>query len=252
MDPEGEFIRLEEPRPGQWRYYFKEPPQDLEKYQKEVRNLKSPQHNIIYIQPLGKLSPFAERVLPAICEYVKIFFDCDSQLLKPLSLPLKAYSSWRNQYNATMLLEHLKPLLPTDAVAYTGITEVDLFSEGLNFVFGEASLLDRLGVYSLKRLLCRDQTLFLRRVIKLVSHEIAHIFSITHCVFYRCLMNGSNSLAEADARPLYLCPIDLEKLRWNVGFDVVERYNLLLGFYRRHHLQEDANWIQARLKRLSY
>lgn len=32
------------------------------------------------------------------------------------------------------------------------------------------------------------------------------------CIWYRCLMNGSNHLGEADARPLHLCPVDLRKL----------------------------------------
>jgi len=41
-----------------------------------------------------------------------------------------------------------------------------------------------------------------------------------HGVFFNCLMNGSNHLAESDRRPLHLCPVDLRKLQWTLGFDI--------------------------------
>ena len=50
---------------------------------------------------------------------------------------------------------------------------------------------------------------------------------IAHCIYFRCLMNGSSSLAESDRRPLHLCPIDLRKLQWLIGFDFAERYGRL-------------------------
>jgi archaemetzincin len=60
-------------------------------------------------------------------------------------------------------------------------------------------------------------------------------------------MNGSNHLAESDARPLHLCPVDLRKLQWSVGFDVVERYRSLLDFHRRAGFEDEAQWLERRL-----
>jgi bacterioferritin len=37
----------------------------------------------------------------------------------------------------------------------------------------------------------------LRRSCKVLAHEIGHMFGLSHCVFFHCLMNGSNSLAES-------------------------------------------------------
>ena len=44
-----------------------------------------------------------------------------------------------------------------------------------------------------------------------LNHECGHLLGIKHCVYARCLMNGSSSLREAESRPLALCPIDLAK-----------------------------------------
>jgi archaemetzincin len=74
------------------------------------------------------------------------------------------------------------------------------------------------------------------------------MFGIEHCVWFRCLMNGSNYLAESDARRLHLCPVDLRKLQWSIGFDVVERYRRLLDFYRREGFEDEAQWLDKRLR----
>jgi archaemetzincin len=51
-------------------------------------------------------------------------------------------------------------------------------------------------------------------------------------IWYRCLMNGSNHLEEADARPLHLCAVDLRKLQWSIGFNIAERYRRLREFHQ--------------------
>jgi archaemetzincin len=74
------------------------------------------------------------------------------------------------------------------------------------------------------------------------------MFGIEHCVWFRCLMNGSNHLAESDARPLHLCPVDLRKLQWSTGFDVVKRYRRLLDFHRQEGFEDEAQWLDKRLR----
>lgn len=53
----------------------------------------------------------------------------------------------------------------------------------------------------------------LRRAMKVSAHELIHTFGVHHCIYYECLMNGSNHLDEADARPMELCPADLRKMQ---------------------------------------
>ena len=50
------------------------------------------------------------------------------------------------------------------------------------------------------------------RCIKTACHELGHIFGLTHCSFYECLMNGSNLVEEADKKPFILCPVCLRKI----------------------------------------
>jgi archaemetzincin len=61
-------------------------------------------------------------------------------------------------------------------------------------------------------------------------------------------MNGSNHLAEADVRPLHLCPVDLRKLHWSIGFDVVERYRCLQMFAEQAGFEDEARWLADRLQ----
>ena len=94
------------------------------------------------------------------------------------------------------------------------------------------------------------QELFLRRSCRVLAHEIAHIFSLDHCIFFQCMMNGSNHLKESDSRPLSVCPVCLRKLRFSIGFDVVDRYRKLLLFYQKAGFDREAKCVSKRLKRV--
>ena len=90
-------------------------------------------------------------------------------------------------------------------------------------------------------------SLLLRRACKVLAHETAHLLGIAHCVFYSCLMNGSNHLAESDARPLHLCPVDLRKLQHSIGFDVAARYRRLRTFAGDAGFTDETRWLTAQL-----
>jgi archaemetzincin len=154
---------------------------------------------------------------------------------------------------------------------------VDLYpDESWNFVFGQASLRHRVGVYSFARydpqfygdgapshserpadatrgggLTPGKQKLMLRRSCKVLAHETCHMFGIQHCIYYCCLINGSNHLAESDARPLHLCPVDLRKLHHSVGFDVVERYRRLREFCKEAGFDDEVQWLTKRLEHIA-
>ena len=81
----------------------------------------------------------------------------------------------------------------------------------------------------------------------MLAHEMARMFGVRHCVYFRCLMNGSNHLAESDARPLHLCPVDLRRLYESVGFDVLERYRQLLEFSQDVGFEDEARWLKGRI-----
>ncbi|PNJ50909.1 AMZ2 isoform 6 [Pongo abelii] len=158
------------------------------------------------------------------------------------------------------ILKFLKKKKPEDAFCVVGITMIDLYPrDSWNFVFGQASLTDGVGIFSfarygsdfysmryegkvkkLKKTSSSDYSIFdnyyipeitsvlLLRSCKTLTHEIGHIFGLRHCQWLACLMQGSNHLEEADRRPLNLCPICLRKLQCAIGFSTVERYKALV------------------------
>ena len=74
---------------------------------------------------------------------------------------------------------------------------------------------------------CRHEPLIFRRLSRVALHEICHMFGLRHCIFFKCLMNGTNCLQENDLRPPHLCPICLHKLQLCIGFDLVVRFQEL-------------------------
>src|SRR5262249_48631963 len=130
--------------------------------------------------------------------------------------------------------------------ATIALTTEDLFPDSSwNFVFGQASPANRTGVWSMWRFGDPSESpeafrLALTRTAKTASHEIAHMLGISHCVAYECVMNGSNHLAELDARPMDLCPACLQKLCWSTGAPPLDRARRLHEFFVAHGLNAEA------------
>jgi archaemetzincin len=129
-----------------------------------------------------------------------------------------------------------------------------------NFLFGQASLRNRVGIYSFARFDARFygeeppkdwRRRVLLRSCKVLAHETSHMFGIHHCTFYHCVMNGSNHEFELDAQPLHLCPVDLRKLYYSIGFDVIEHHRRLLEFSKTHGFDEEARWLEMRIQHVT-
>ena len=134
-----------------------------------------------------------------------------------------AFNAQRSQYLGRVFLPTLSALRERlGAVAILGITELDLYEEGLNFVFGLANPSLRSAIVSVHRLrnefygLKSDEGLLLERAVKEAMHELGHVFGLKHCPNPRCVMHFSNSLFDTDAKgPLY-CQRCEEKLEENL------------------------------------
>ena len=140
----------------------------------------------------------------------------------------------------------LKPNLPKDAFACIALTSSDLWpGRGWNFVFGQASLRERVGVWSISRFGNPGESrktfrLTLLRAMRTGTHELGHMFSMYHCTAYECGMCGSNSMAESDRRPLAFCPECMAKVCWATKTDPRKRYAKLSAFCRKHGLVKQA------------
>jgi archaemetzincin len=142
----------------------------------------------------------------------------------------------------------LRPNLPDDAAALIAFTASDLWpGKGWNFVYGQASLRHRVGIWSINRNGDPGEgeeefKLCLRRTLKTAAHETGHMFSIKHCIAHECNMCGRNNRAESDRSPLYLCPQCVAKVCWATETDVVERYQKLARFCNENSLAEEEQF----------
>ncbi len=123
-------------------------------------------------------------------------------LLPSQKVPSKALNRRRKQYRGSAFLEM--------AGRYDGkhvlvVTDVDLYAEPLNFVFGQAEMGGRAAVISLHRLRSADRGLFLLRVMKEALHELGHNNDLSHCTDDRCVMRFSNTLEDTDRKGPGFC-----------------------------------------------
>lgn len=267
LTPDADFFPITPPAPGDWLSEHPERGQTFDAYRRSAANRPDPIRRMIYFQPLGEFSDEATPSLEELRGYAAAFFQMEVKILPPYRPHEEEFTPRRDpvrgqrQVLTTDVMKFLQRRLPPDAYCLLGVTMVDLYPQASwNFVFGQASLVHRVGVYSFIRYdpafdggtRKRDfQSLILSRSAKVLVHETAHMFGLTHCIYYDCVLNGSNHLAESDARPQHLCPVCLRKLQHAIGFDAVKRYQDLFHFYRRQKWYEDADWVKRQLARVT-
>ncbi|MFP4347653.1 MAG: archaemetzincin [Thermodesulfobacteriota bacterium] len=260
--PKSDFDPIPPPQPGDWLAAHPEPGQSFAEFVASHPNRPTERRNTLYLQPLGEF-PEDRSPSPDLLEaYGAAFFDMPVKRLPILSINRMGLTTRVNPMTGNRqiltrdVLALLKRRLPDDAFCILAFTMEDLYPDpSWNFVFGQASLRERVGVFSFARY---DPAFYgenrgedyretlLRRSCKVLAHETAHMFHLAHCVYFHCLMNGSNHLKESDARPLRLCPVCLRKLYDSIGFDMVERYRRLQGFYEKVGFSPEAAWIRNR------
>jgi archaemetzincin len=247
--------RLPEPKPGDWLYEHHEPGQSLEEFINAEKVLPDEKRKYIYIQPIGKFGSDQEKVLELTKQYIRLFFNLKVREKKPIpisKIPLKyrrIHPAWgvRQILSGFVMDGILKPNLPEDAAVFIAISSMDLWpGKGWNFVFGQASLVDRVGVWSIYRYGDPSEgadafKLCLRRTMAVATHEIGHMFGMMHCIEYECNMNGSNSLLESDSRPLWLCPECMAKLCQAMKINPTDRYNHLHNWFTENNFTPEAN-----------
>lgn len=248
------------PRPGEWLADHAEPGQTFFRYRHTDPNRPDAHHTTFYLQPIGGFDSVRQQVLEATADFLGRYYGVAVRTSAPLAASLipktarRVHPTWgeRQVLTGFVLDDLVKPRRPADAVAVLGLTTEDLWpGDDWNFVFGEASLDERVGVHSLHRYgdprkSDADHRRFLRRTLKVAVHESGHMLGIEHCTAYECVMNGSNDLGEMDSRPIELCPEDAQKVWWATGVDPLERWQKLIEFADAHGLDEESKlWRES-------
>jgi len=159
----------------------------------------------IKIVPLGEVP---KDILEKVREELKVPFHMVGEITQIEKLPKSAYNQFRNQYHSSMILDFLEKHYEGRVFS---ITKEDTYTEGLNFVFGQAKIKGRVAVVSVCRLDPKffhkpeDKELFERRVVKEAIHEVGHILGLTHCNNKGCVMTFSNTIGDVDKKTQNLC-----------------------------------------------
>jgi archaemetzincin len=251
--------RMGAPQPGDWREKYTEIGQTFDQFLVAHHQPMPEGRSTLCVRPLGRFTPTQLRLLDDTVDFLGRFYGLAVKLQE--ALPLDDVPDVARREGATespadeqllttwLLNEVLQPRVPDDAVAVLGLTASDLWGgDQWNYLFGQASLTDRVGVWSIHRFgdPDADYSTCLRRTLGTAVHETGHMFGFLHCLAYECGMNGSNNLAEKDRRPIEFCPECQQKVWWTSGVDPAARFNSLLKFAEAHGLErETAYWRQA-------
>jgi archaemetzincin len=256
---------LGKPQPGEWLAEHKEAGQTFAQYLAAKPVRRSRELTTIYLCLLGDFTPEQRQVLEITQEYLALVYQSPVKIHREMALAdvparvRRKHPSWGMEQIQTgyVLNEVLRPSRPKDALAYICFTSSDLYpDEDWNFVFGQASLRDRTGVWSIYRSgdPAEGEAAFrqcLRRTLHTASHETGHILTIQHCTAFQCNMNGVNSLPESDRRPLHLCPVCLRKVLWNLQAEPDAYLAALQEFCTKHKLDEEAAWYEEAREKLT-
>jgi archaemetzincin len=261
LEPNAAFESLPNPQPREWLALHEEDGQTFDEYVRTVTR-PSAAERTIYLQPVDDLVGLSATCLSTLAAFAGAFFRLDVRVLPPLRLDPSTLTTRAAPDKGTPqvytgdILRRLLAGKPADALCVLGITAHDLYPHPIvSFAFGEASATSRVGVCSVARYgppFCEDAPglqpgAMRRRCCRVIAHEIGHMAGIGHCVYFRCLMNGSASLSESERRPLHLCPIDLRKLQWLLEFDLTERCRVLQRFWHAVGDDYEADWNANRL-----
>ena len=262
LDPR-DFTPTPPPEPGDWLAEHPERPQTFDAYVASKFHPPTEQRKVLYLMPLGSF-PAGAPELAKLATIVRAYFTLEVRVMPAVPLATVKATSRVNEHTrkrqllAPDVLTWMKPRVPEDAYAVMALTMVDLYpEESWNFVFGMASLRDRVGVQSFAR---HDPAFFgdahapgweqlaLKRATWTVVHEISHMFGLSHCVHFVCVVAGSNSQAESDRAPLHACPVCYHKLWWAIRFDPVAREAALAAALRELGIDDEAAWSERRLR----
>jgi archaemetzincin len=172
----------------------------------------------ILLVPLG--DNVSDEVMGFLKHHLTAIFNAEVIIGKQIPIPENAFNPVRKQYNSSKILHNYRKPEGYDKALL--ITDVDLYTQGLNFVFGEADIRKGVAIISLTRLhpsfygLPENKDLFRLRALKEAVHEIAHLYGLRHCPDPKCVMHFSNSILDSDRKSYKFCPVCKKKLEGKI------------------------------------
>lgn len=169
---------------------------------------------MIHLLPVGQV---AVTLLEKLRRPLEAVFGEEVEIGHRWELLEAAYAPERHQYLSPFLLDSLPS--PEASQKVLAVVDVDLYTPGLNFVFGQADTARGVALISLGRLkqgfygLTEDEGLPFQRVLTEAVHELGHLYGLAHCRQASCVMYFSNSLRDTDRKGADFCPACRKKIK---------------------------------------
>lgn len=235
---------------------FKTYDRTLADYINSNPNRPTETRNVIYLLPLGDMSPAMDSLLQKEVLYLKTFFQMEVRIMDRVPFNDLAkidsvitrqdpnYNSYggkseydipteniREQIDVSSLIKHfVKPNMPEDGIVILGITDHDIYSPKYNWLYGSSNIKEGTACISTHRLK-EDEYYLKMNIRKAISKQLTNAFSIKNVKDYHCLLTFHNNIQELEAGVLYLSPRALEKLTIAIGFDHATRFEALRKFW---------------------
>lgn len=162
----------------------------------------------VYMKILGSIE---QPVVHGVTAPLIKLLGRDVKVIQEIGSPQYAFEPGRDQYYAKAIIERLLRELPADCDKMIGVTDVDLCTPILTFVYGEAQLDGHVAVVSIHRLrqeyyrLPGSHEVLVRRLLTECVHELGHCFGLIHCSDFRCAMFFSNTILNIDDKECRFC-----------------------------------------------
>jgi predicted Zn-dependent protease len=152
--------------------------------------------------------------LDSLAQDISAFYRIPCEVAAPLTIPDDCFNFERQQYDTKLLLGWLAKQASPASFRTAGVLDADVFTEGYNYLFGQARLGGSVCVVSTARM---GQYVLLRqpedRWQSIVRHELGHTLGLRHVSDQRSVMKFANSLAEHDVQGTQLTSYDWAQLK---------------------------------------
>jgi archaemetzincin len=162
----------------------------------------------VYLKVIGHTqAALLETLRESLCGLMAV----PVKIIEQYESPQYAFDPKRNQYYARKIIERLMATIPHDCEKLIGVTDIDLCTPVLTFVYGEAQLNGTIALISSYRLrpeffnLAPNDTLLGDRMTKECIHELGHCYGLFHCNDTHCVMFFSNSVVSIDNKRKDFC-----------------------------------------------